>query len=102
MSNKEFYVRHGLVVNNTVLTANVITGNVGIGTNAAAYTLDVAGNANISLPQLFVAGTNVLAALQSGNTFVTNLGDSANSYAGYMANSANAWANSVEIGRAHV
>ena len=63
MSNKEFYVRHGLVVNNTVLTANVITNNVGIGTNNAAYTLDVIGNANISLPQLFVGGTNVLAKI---------------------------------------
>ena len=79
MSNKEFFVRHGLSVNNTVLTANVITNKVGIGTNNAAYTLDVIGSANISSPSLFVAGTNVLATLNSAYTIVNAAYDSSNS-----------------------
>lgn len=43
MANKEFQVRHGLAVNNNVLVANTVTGNVSIGSNTASYKLDVAG-----------------------------------------------------------
>lgn len=48
MANKEFQVRHGLLVNNTVLVANTITTNVGIGRSDPGYRLDIVGTINAS------------------------------------------------------
>jgi hypothetical protein len=59
-------------------------GNVGIGTSASTasiYKLDVAGSANISLPTLLVAGTNVLASFAAGNNYTNQIGAAANTWA---------------------
>ena len=59
MANKEFFARHGLVVNSSVLVANISTGNVGIGTTSTA------GFTNNALA---VFGTTT----HQGNLYITN------------------------------
>ena len=90
MANKEFLVRHGLSVNNTVLVANVTTGFVGIGTNSAAYLLDVYGIANVS-SALIVNNINVAPSIVAGNNWANTVAytsaNNANIYGMTFANS---------------
>ena len=71
-------------------------GNVGIGTSASTasiYKLDVAGSANISLPTLLVAGTNVLASFAAGNNYTNAVGTAGNNYTNQIGAASNTWAN---------
>ena len=97
----------GTLANNE--TMRIANGNVGIGTTNAQYKLDVNGSANIynslvvgnSISSnsivsnsivantITIAGTNVASAMIAGNNYTIAVGSSANSYAGYMANSVN-------------
>lgn len=61
MANKEFQVRHGLIVNTNLLVANVITGNVAI-----------TGNVSISNTLAFGPFGNTRMT-HSGNTFAITL-----------------------------
>lgn len=61
MADKEFRVRHGLVVGNNVLVANSVTGNVGIGVANPQYTIDIVGTINAS--NILVNGGAVAANL---------------------------------------
>jgi hypothetical protein len=82
VTNKEFQVRHGLVVNNTVLVANTITNNVGIGRFDAQYALDVVGTINASA--VLVNGS----VITGGSTDISPAFSQANQ-AFFLANGAN-------------
>ena len=72
MSNKEFQVRHGLVVNNNVLVANTVTGRVGVGTTSPSYPLVVSdgGAKGIEfIPNSDTTVSEVLAYNRSGSTY---------------------------------
>jgi hypothetical protein len=70
------------------ITLGQYYGNVGIGTaagNSSNYKLDVAGGANISLPNLTVGGTNVIAAIVASNANAVTLSANVNVLAATFA-----------------
>ena len=93
MSTKDFQVRHGLVVNNNVLVANVITNRVGVGTSDPQHLLDVAGTVNVQT--IFINGSNIVSDIISANSHSGNMANAANAYAGSMSNSSNNFAGSM-------
>lgn len=105
MADKEFQVRHGLIVNNTVLVANTITNNVGIGRANPGYALDVVGTANAA--NLLINGNPVSLASTTGaafdkansaNILAFNTGAGANAYASGVGSNANLFASATIAG----
>jgi hypothetical protein len=76
---------------NQQITLGQFYGNVGIGTaNSSNYKLDVTGGANISLPNLTVGGTNVIAAIVASNANAVTLSTNVNTLAAtFVAANAN-------------
>jgi hypothetical protein len=79
------------------------SGNVGIGTTNPVFKLDVIGGANISLPNLTVGGTNVIAAIVAANANAATLSANVNTLAAAtVANNASQGANIATLAAAFV
>ncbi len=79
------------------------SGNVGIGTTNPVFKLDVIGGANISLPNLTVGGTNVIAAIVAANANAATLSANVNVLAAaVVANNASQGANIATLAAAFV
>jgi hypothetical protein len=91
VANKEFFARHGLVVNNNILVANVITGNVGVGTATPGYALDINGRINAAGYLLNGSPFNTM-----DYAYANSVGTGSNNYAVTVGAASNAWTNTVQ------
>ena len=100
MANKEFQVRHGLVVGNNVLVANVTTNTVDVLGTITANVIQVGGSTIPSGAVSNLVYTTANAAFGVANLSANNLANTsiaANNYAGAMANSSNGYAVTVGL-----
>lgn len=90
MASKEFVVKNGIKVANTVIVVNTGSSNVGIGTATPAATVDVVGNANVS-GNVAIGGnlTVVGLTIESGTAQGDFLPIANNAYK--LGNTANRW-----------
>lgn len=98
MTDKEFRVRHGLVVGNNVLVANVTSNTLTVSGIINAAVIQVNGTTIPSGAVSNLIFDTANAAFDVANTVASDLANTAitaNNYAGAMANAANSYAASL-------
>ncbi len=88
--DKEFVVKNGLRVANTVIVVNTGSSNVGIGTNTPGATLDIVGTSNVSGNVSISGNLTVVGSTTIGGTSSADLIPANNNFF-KLGNTANRW-----------